>query len=284
MFFNCRLQSTSHLLTLFKTLVVSDNRELNMHDQTKLGVQEAGKDGLPAYTTDPSVTSSWESQAPLDYESQKSESMSMAATSSPYHPFPAVMNAYAQWGQLKSFNICGESERDRLYAFEVHTGYSGKKPLGTRPGMLLHNGTSSKDPILATAGDESQLGARVYAFNLESIILMPPLRLVVHADDHLITERMGARTSGDHVAFSFLLMSVSTRSLGASSSSRGKLRRELMTRIKRAGLDSYGSLLPPSRHHQAVVIAALAAVKQPPFPRQPTAVAKLSRCLYGRRC
>ena len=69
--------------------------------------------------------------------------------------------------------------------------------------MLLHNGTSSKGLILAAVGGESQLGARVYAFNLESIILMPPLRPVVHVEGDLITERMHAHTGGDHVLFFF---------------------------------------------------------------------------------
>lgn len=69
--------------------------------------------------------------------------------------------------------------------------------------MILHNGMSSKVPILAAVGDESQLGARVYRFCLESIILMPPLRPVVHVENDLVAEQMHARTSGDNVVSFF---------------------------------------------------------------------------------
>jgi hypothetical protein len=114
------------------------------------------------------------------------------------------MNAYAQWGQFKSFNICGATEEDRLYLVEVHTGYSASGPLGRRPGVLLHNGTSKKDPILAAAGDESQFAARAYSFNNESIILMPPLRGSTAAQTgDFVTERMRASVSSGQVTFDF---------------------------------------------------------------------------------
>lgn len=51
-------------------------------------------------------------------------------------------------------NLCGGSNaKDRLCLIEMQTGYSGKGPLGMRTGFLLRNGMSTKDPILAAAGD-----------------------------------------------------------------------------------------------------------------------------------
>ncbi|OJD17689.1 hypothetical protein AJ78_02214 [Emergomyces pasteurianus Ep9510] len=68
------------------------------------------------------------------------------------------MNAYYQWAPpaMKTFFLCGASKEERLYAVQVDAGYSNKTILGTRPGLVLHNGKSSKDPILAAAGEDSQ--------------------------------------------------------------------------------------------------------------------------------
>jgi hypothetical protein len=54
----------------------------------------------------------------------------------------------------------------------MHTGLSMKKPLGIRPGLLLHDGLSTKDRILAAAGNESWFA---HTFNNKSILLQPPL-------------------------------------------------------------------------------------------------------------
>jgi hypothetical protein len=107
--------------------------------------------GPPAYTKDAPDTPSQQSQAP-----ENKALTSLAAMSSPYRQFPSVMNAHFQWMAIKTFNLCGATQHDRLYVVEMHTGYSGKGPLGLKAGIMLHNGLSTKDPILAVAGDESQ--------------------------------------------------------------------------------------------------------------------------------
>lgn len=105
------------------------------------------------------------------------DSTEPASTCTPYRPFPRVLNFYSQMNLsgLRYAHLCGATKEDELFLFGVHTGYSGRTPLGTRPGLVLYNGLSHKDPILAGACDESQWAARVYAFNLKSVILLPPV-------------------------------------------------------------------------------------------------------------
>ena len=85
----------------------------------------------------------------------------------------------------------------------MHTGYSGKGPLGNMAGFLLHNGTSTKDPILAAAGDESQAAFRVYSSNTDSVILMPSMEPCATSKP-MVTERMRVTTLADYsVVFCF---------------------------------------------------------------------------------
>ncbi|KAI1762135.1 hypothetical protein GGR53DRAFT_468635 [Hypoxylon sp. FL1150] len=136
---------------------------------------------------------------------------------SPYLPFPSSMNVSYSWLAMKKpLYVTGASKDERLYAVEAYTGYSGRKPLGTRPGMLLHNGTSTKDPVLAAIGDESQLAAPFYAFNLNSVMLLPPLSGKADPKD-FVTEVMRARTLGD-CGFAFRF--------SVEVSKGGRLRRE----------------------------------------------------------
>ena len=147
-----------------------------------------------------------ESRSSSEYKKGK-VSTSIAAPTSPYRPFPPVMNGYSlrEWSleALKAFKLCGSDENDFLYIIEAHNGLSAKGPLDTRPGWYLHNGTSSKDPILAAAGDESQHASVVYGFNLNTIIRLPPLQPSTKSKA-MVTEFMHATTTRNHgVAFRF---------------------------------------------------------------------------------
>jgi hypothetical protein len=63
------------------------------------------------------------------------------------------MNVYYQWASLTTFNLWGEKDNDRLYVVAMYTGFSRKQQLGAMPGgLLLHDGNSKKDPLLAPAG------------------------------------------------------------------------------------------------------------------------------------
>ncbi|KAF5492715.1 hypothetical protein CGCS363_v011335 [Colletotrichum siamense] len=103
---------------------------------------------------------------------------------------------------IKKFYLCCASRDDRLFIVEIHTGFSRKPPLGSRPGILLRNGTDSKDPIIAAAGDESQFAARAYAFNSTTNIFLPPLEPRASVLD-MDTESMRASVSAEKVAFLF---------------------------------------------------------------------------------
>ncbi|KAK7931822.1 hypothetical protein PG985_002534 [Apiospora marii] len=126
------------------------------------------------------------------------------STCTPYRPFPRIMNFYSQMNLsgLKYAHLCGATKEDQLFVFGVHTGYSGSTPLGTRPGLILYNGLSHKDPILAGACDESQWAARVYAFNLKSVILLPPVEALPGSQE-MVSELM-MTTTNDEGGVSYL--------------------------------------------------------------------------------
>ncbi|KAK8018148.1 hypothetical protein PG991_007338 [Apiospora marii] len=120
------------------------------------------------------------------------------STCTPYRPFPRIMNFYSQMNLsgLKYAHLCGATKEDQLFVFgRQHT-------LGTRPGLILYNGLSHKDPILAGACDESQWAARVYAFNLKSVILLPPVEALPGSQE-MVSELM-MTTTNDEGGVSYL--------------------------------------------------------------------------------
>lgn len=124
-------------------------------------------------------------------------------------PFPNVIKACYQRGKIKTFYLCSEDPNERLYAVKIHTGYSGKLPLGSRPGTMLYGDQTMAGPVVAATGDESASAARSYLFNLESIVLIPALpssKVITMTREGLVTERMRARTldNGD-VGFRFAI-------------------------------------------------------------------------------
>ncbi|KAK1989658.1 hypothetical protein LX36DRAFT_705683 [Colletotrichum falcatum] len=103
---------------------------------------------------------------------------------------------------IKTFFLCGASRDERLFLVEIHTGLSRKGTLGARRGMVLHNGTSNKDAILAAAGDNAVFAGRAYAFNSATVVYLPPLE--PQASIHpMVTEAMRAGLVGDDVVFRF---------------------------------------------------------------------------------
>ncbi|KAL0930310.1 uncharacterized protein CTRU02_214385 [Colletotrichum truncatum] len=151
----------------------------------------------PPYTEVPNGLPPQNDQPPPSYEDE--EPRNVATTATPYRPFPTVMNGFYRMTGIKTFNLCGATRDEPLFVVEVHTGFSRKAPLGARPGILLRNGTDSKDPIIAAAGDESQWDQRVYAFNSTTVVLLPPLERRNSLHD-MMTEMMKLRTTGDEIA------------------------------------------------------------------------------------
>lgn len=99
----------------------------------------------------------------------------------PTRPFPRLMTAYYIYElsleTFKYFRLCsGTDKTDILITCEMCTGFIPRSPLGTRPGIILHNGPTKGAPVLAAAGAESQRAAQYLAFNPRSVVLLPPLR------------------------------------------------------------------------------------------------------------
>jgi len=132
-------------------------------------------------------------------EQGKREAAQYSAAKTPYTSIPPVTNAYKTGASMRTFRICGETKSQPLFCASVHLGFSDRGPLGTRPGVYLHNGMSVEDPILAAAGDEDRLSQRAYAFNNSSVVLVP--RFSGEDDDgpggDWVTELMVASTTGE---------------------------------------------------------------------------------------
>ncbi|KAM7202741.1 hypothetical protein V8F33_002667 [Rhypophila sp. PSN 637] len=133
----------------------------------------------------------------------------------PYRPFPAIIEAYYIYdlsiATFKTFKLCdgtaapsSTNSKDALFSVEVHTGYIPRKPLGMKPGLILHNGPSHKDPILAATGAESFWSAAWWAFNANSLVFLPPVHPTGDSTkDDMVAEAMIAeKVDGDEgVAF-----------------------------------------------------------------------------------
>ncbi|KAI1207112.1 uncharacterized protein F4807DRAFT_435623 [Annulohypoxylon truncatum] len=110
-----------------------------------------------------------------------------------YRPLPSILDAHYQWRISTIFHL-GSITDKRLFAVAVHTGLSGKGP--GRPGVILHNGPTDKDPMLAAAGDENG-----NISSLNSIITLA--RPSGGASNENYTEIMHAATSSGTATFRF---------------------------------------------------------------------------------
>ncbi|KAI4592308.1 hypothetical protein KJ359_011367 [Pestalotiopsis sp. 9143b] len=115
----------------------------------------------PAYSeaVPPSSSSHQDQEAPQ--EKASSDLKSIRPTAHIPQQFPPSFNAYYQWKFTKTFHL-GEHKDRPLYAVRTHTGWS------SAPGVVLHNGPSDKDPVLAAAGNES-------TWSKHTVVVLPPL-------------------------------------------------------------------------------------------------------------
>ncbi|KAI5866532.1 hypothetical protein GGS23DRAFT_275794 [Durotheca rogersii] len=125
-------------------------------------------------------------EAPPDYD--------VAVATGPsrlYRPFPPEMQARYQWKITATFHLCGgERPDDRLFAVSTHAGWDGEVPR-----IVLHNGPSDKDPVLAFSCEERTV-TRLDVYSPNSIVKLPPV--VPSADPkQLATEIMRAHTIGE---------------------------------------------------------------------------------------
>ncbi|KAI0097997.1 hypothetical protein GGR51DRAFT_552778 [Nemania sp. FL0031] len=56
---------------------------------------------------------------------------------------------------MTTYYLCGASKEDRRYAVTQKTSFSQTTLLGSRSGVMLHDGPTKGHPIIAAAGDES---------------------------------------------------------------------------------------------------------------------------------
>jgi hypothetical protein len=93
----------------------------------------------------------------------------------------------------------GDETNKKLFAVSVHTGWTGKGP--GRPGTILHNGPTDKDPMFAAAGEE--FGEPGSTISPNSAITLPPLS--AGAPGGRCTEIMRSTTSQGTAVFRFTI-------------------------------------------------------------------------------
>jgi hypothetical protein len=55
----------------------------------------------------------------------------------------------------KMMYLSADGHEGPLFAAEIHMGFSALAPLGHKPGVILYDGTSKKDRVMAAAGYKS---------------------------------------------------------------------------------------------------------------------------------
>jgi len=133
----------------------------------------------------------------------------------PYRPLPPVIEAYYIYGlnvvAFKTFKLCDSTSanKEALFSVEINTGLIPRKPLGMKPGLILHNGPSHKDSILSATCPESVWSATWLAFNTNSLIMLPPVHPTPNATKKdMVKEKMVAETiaGGEGVSFRISLV------------------------------------------------------------------------------
>jgi hypothetical protein len=96
----------------------------------------------------------------------------------PYRALPHTIRGHHRLAQLNSITLSGP-DKERLYYVELHRGYQRLDPLGYRVGVVLRNGTRSRDEVLAAAGEEFQSALKIYGIptppDPNTVFFMPPL-------------------------------------------------------------------------------------------------------------
>ena len=98
---------------------------------------------------------------------------STACPLAPYRPFPGLIQAHRL--RLGTCLSLSNADGERIYYAQTHTGLKRDEPLRGRRGITLHNGPSAASEVVAAAGDEVHLHASMYAANLHSVLMLPPL-------------------------------------------------------------------------------------------------------------
>lgn len=155
---------------------------------------------------EPQPTAADDGPAPPPYSEVAGDSHSQSTTQpgstpnaspgtmlAPYRPVPSALDTYYQWKVTTTF-LLGNDLNKQLFAIGVHTGMGGKGP--GRPGVILHNGPTTNDPMLAAVNDENG-----NLLSLNSIITLA--QSPGNASGEYYTEIMHAATSSGTATFRF---------------------------------------------------------------------------------
>ncbi|RTE82704.1 hypothetical protein BHE90_002762 [Fusarium euwallaceae] len=99
------------------------------------------------------VSSLAPSASRADTGSQMSSSQTLVSecVRMPYRPLPRMLKVSWQWNKWRIFFI-GDEATPKMFAVSEYSGLLGRGP-GAGPCLMIHNGTTGKDPILAATGD-----------------------------------------------------------------------------------------------------------------------------------
>ncbi|KAF7555561.1 hypothetical protein G7Z17_g2046 [Cylindrodendrum hubeiense] len=123
--------------------------------------------------------------------------------SSPYLSLRPTLTAHYQWKMTRTYHL-GNGDNQKMFAISNYAGLTGRGP--DRAGVVMFNGPSEKDPVLAAAGETLN---PLDAHALESVInlsILPGREVSLEKDDEgVATELLRAGLMGDQktVVFRF---------------------------------------------------------------------------------
>ncbi|TDZ13700.1 hypothetical protein C8035_v009100 [Colletotrichum spinosum] len=133
---------------------------------------------------------------------------------SPYEPFPSTMYAYYTFKITRTFHLGSDDSDHKLFAVSNYVGFDGKGP--GKPSVVLHNGPSPDDLVLAIVGEEDGWMKNTPRRGSNFTISLPPLnptatrQLAIHGDK----EVMYGGTFDPQVGYSFRFTVETTRGGG----------------------------------------------------------------------
>lgn len=106
--------------------------------------------GTARSSTAASTTSSSTRIALFNSLTPSSTALVSECADTPYRPLPRSLKISWQWNKLRTFFL-GTEASSKMFAVTEHSGLFGRT--SGAPCLLLHNGPTGKDPILAAAGE-----------------------------------------------------------------------------------------------------------------------------------
>ncbi|KAF4946999.1 hypothetical protein FSARC_14065 [Fusarium sarcochroum] len=188
-----------------------------MHSNSDLVANSTPDDPPPPYSDDPHPASSTE---PLPTPSSFPASLTpkplvTECASLPYVPLPQALTAYYQLS-YRTFHL-GSDSNHKIFAASVYAGNTGKGP--DRFSIVVHNGPSGKDQVLAAAGEMYKSTGSAISFR--NIINLSPVpgqdNVLVTGDATVAMEHMSAKLMEDGRTVIFPFSILTTYNSGADA-------------------------------------------------------------------